>query len=88
MNYISNKTNYEQDIKNITYSNYDYMAGNTSYLDNTYSCAKCSYTIDPKIKITYSSPYNTGSCVKETEKKAIPFNIQNQPKLFTNLVDY
>ncbi len=82
------KNIYDKNLKNVTFSNYDYMASNISTLDSNYSCVNCNYTIEPNIKITYSVPYNTGSCVKKTEKEAIPFNIQStELKFFSNLVN-
>jgi len=93
MEFISNsntqrfRTNYERNLKNVTYSNYNYRASNESDTGNQYSCATCNFVLHPGVDVTYPQPYNTGKCVSKQERKQIPFDIHKQDRLFSDLVD-
>jgi len=69
--------------KNI-FTNYNYRAYNVSDLDNSYSGVTSNYRIRPNIEVVYSSPYNTGTCVQPSERKQTPFDIQKNPRMFSN----
>jgi len=93
MDFMSNnnaqyyRLNYKQNIGAMTYSNFNYRAANESALDNNLSCLNCNYTIRPAININYAQPYNTGKCVAKKEQTQVPFTLQNQVILFSDLVN-
>ena len=93
MEFISNsnsqryRDDYIRNIKQITYSNFNYKASNEHLMDNVYLGVDKKYTIRPDINITYPIPFNTGKCVLKKERKSEPFDIHKQPRLFSDLVD-
>jgi hypothetical protein len=89
MNFMSDtsskKKEYTQNLKKLTYTNYNYRSANQNHLDNHYSGVKDNYTIFPGIQTNYPVPYETGKCVSKKERTQIGFDIQHQPRFFTDI---
>lgn len=72
--------------KLICNTNYNYRAHNQNVVDNQFADVKGSYMIPVEIPIKYPTPYMTGKCVSDKERKQIPFNIHTKPRLFSDII--
>ena len=93
MEFISNPQRHQIDQHNKTMmkavlqnTNYNYRAYNQNVVDNVYANVNTKYTITPDINIHYPKPYMTGKCVTDKERKQIPFDIHQKPRLFSDII--